>query len=141
MENRKTSFFIRQTLVFAVIFFAFIAVLATLWVKEHFFIQHFGQILYHLRFPLLNIGEELPLSFAKFCLPPALFAALLVVFITRKKARTQGIATLAVVLICAIFINQQLKIVDFLKAQSERSDLYEKHYRAFSLTPPPLHNI
>lgn len=137
MENQKVFSFFRQGFVFVVIFFALVAVLATLWVKEHFFIQHFGQILYHLRFPLLNIGEELPLSFAKFCLPPALLAALLLVFLTRKKATIQGVATLAVVFVCAIFINQQLQIADFFKAQSERSDLYEKHYRTFSLTPPP----
>ena len=137
MENRKILTAFRQILVFAAVFVAITALLASFWVKEHFFIQHFGQIIYHLRFPLLNSGEELPRSFATFCLPGAFLIAFLLVFLTQKKAKIQGFSAVLVIIFCAAVINSKLQIVDFFKAQSARSDLYEKHYRAFSLKEIP----
>lgn len=133
MEKR----IIKKVFIFILFFILFLIVFACFWIGQNFYIQHLGQILFHLNYPLLNIiGDDLPKSFIQFCFPPAFLLALLFCILF-KKTKSIVYSFLILLLGTVYVMNHYLKISDFIKNQMDFSNLYELHYQS----PPSFENL
>ena len=127
--------------IFALIFIGGVVLFSAYFVKDTFGGVGFEQILFHLRFPLLDNNVPFVGKFINKVIIPALACAFVITFpqITLKiltqfyaflKKATLGKLTFAFVLfaLCVNVTNNKLKITRYLKTQTEFSNLYETHY-------------
>ncbi len=132
--------------IFALIFIGGVVLFGAYFVKDTFGSVGFEQILFHLRFPLLDNNVPFVGKFVNKVIIPALACAFVITFpqITLKiltqfytflKKATLGKLTFAFVLfaLCVNVTNNKLKITRYLKTQTEFSNLYETHYKAFDI--------
>ena len=128
--------------IFALIFIGGVVLFGAYFVRETFGGVGFEQILFHLRFPLLDNNVPFVGKFVNKVIIPALACAFVITFpqITLKiltqfyaflKKATLGKLTFAFVLfaLCVNVTNNKLKITRYLKTQTEFSNLYETHYK------------
>ncbi|MGX2982027.1 hypothetical protein [Helicobacter sp. 23-1045] len=144
MEKRRILNVTIFTLVFALIFIGGVILFSSYFVKDIFGKVDFGQILFHLQFPLLDNNTPFVGAFVKKVILPALACAFVITFpqITLKiltqfyaflKRATLGKLAFAFALfaLCLNITNNKLKITHYLKTQTEFSNLYETHYKPF----------
>lgn len=130
--------------VFGLVFIGGVVLFGAYWVKSAFGAVDFSQILFHLRFPLLDNNTPFVGKFLGQVLLPAFACAFLITFpqITLKvitlfyawlKKATFGKVAFAFVLfaLCLNITNNKLKITRYLKTQETYSNLYETHYKPF----------
>ncbi len=133
----------KNIVAFLAFFGVLLALVISFWVKQNFTLQHFGQVLFHLTFPLVEMGEDIPKSFLLFCLPPSFLLSFLMVFFLRQKTKMIVLCWGGLFFLSVYCINHNLKITDYLQSQREFSLLYETHYQ-FPQTPPlkePARNL
>ncbi|MGX3011101.1 hypothetical protein ACWIUD_06005 [Helicobacter sp. 23-1044] len=148
MEKRRILNVAIFTLVFALIFIGGVILFSSYFVKDIFGKVDFGQILFHLQFPLLDNNTPFVGAFVKKVILPAIACAFVITFpqITLKiiinfatkfyaflKKATLGKLAFAFALfaLCLNITNNKLKITRYLKTQTEFSNLYEAHYKPF----------
>lgn len=128
--------------IFTLIFIGGVVLFSAYFVRETFGGVGFEQILFHLRFPLLDNNVPFVGKFVNKVIIPALACAFVITFpqITLKiltqfytflKKATLGKLAFAFVLfaLCVNVTNNKLKITRYLKTQTEFSNLYEAHYK------------
>lgn len=132
---------------FGLIFIGGIVLFSAYWVKNAFGSVNFSQILFHLRFPLLDnntpfvgkfLGQVLLPAFACafFITFPQIVLKVITLFYVWLKKATISKVVFAFVLfaLCLNVTNNKLKITHYLKTQESYSNLYEKHYQPFDST-------
>ena len=139
--------------VFVLCFSGGVVLFGAYFIVRHFGTVDFGQILFHLRFPLLDGDTPFVAAFVKTVLAPSLVLSLCLAFpleiyrfvrfrflpfslkiyaFLSKRATISKLAFgIALFALCLNATNNKLKITRYLKAQESYSTLYEKHYKAF----------
>ena len=133
--------------VFGLIFIGAVVLFSAYWIKNAFGAVDFSQILFHLRFPLVDndtpfvgkfLGQVLLPAFAcAFLITfPQLVLKIITLFYAWLKKATIGKVAFAFVLfaLCLNVTNNKLKITRYLKTQDTYSNLYENHYKPFDST-------
>ena len=144
--------------VFVLCFSGGVVFFGTYFIVRYFGVVDFGQILFHLRFPLLDGDTPFVAAFVKTVLAPSLVLSLCLAFpleiyrfvryyflpkfiafslkiyaFLSKRATISKLAFgIALFALCLNATNNKLKITRYLKAQESYSTLYEKHYKAFN---------
>ncbi len=140
-------------IVFALLFSGGVVLFGAYFVVRYFGVVDFGQILFHLRFPLLDGDTPFVSDFAKSVILPSFAVALCLAFphqiyrfvryhflpfslkiyaFLSKRATISKLALgIALFALCLNVANNKLKITRYLKTQVAYSTLYEQHYKAF----------
>ena len=120
-----------QGVIFALCFILFILAFSADWLKMNFMHINIEQVLFHLRFPLLNKSTPFIKEFCIEVLFPSVVFAILVVLI--RKALWQIVAITAIFVASLCIANDRLQIVAYLKQKNNVSTLYENHYKPFDI--------
>lgn len=156
MKNRIIGFLAQNwanLIVFVLCFLGGVVILSSYWITKHFEVRDFGQILFHLRFPLLGNGVPLVGSYLisvvlisviiAFCIAwMQLTAKILSKFYSycvrafdrfgdRKTKVFKVALSLALFVLCVNVVVNRFKVKDYLYTQTQYSQLYENHYKPF----------
>lgn len=156
MKNRIIGFLAQNwanLIVFVLCFLGGVVILSSYWITKHFEVSDFGQILFHLRFPLLGNGVPLVGSYLisvvlasaiiAFCIAwMQLTAKILSKFYSccvrafdrfgnGKTKAFKIVLSLALFVLCVNVVVNRFKIKDYLHTQTQYSQLYENHYKPF----------
>lgn len=119
------------------------------WLVKTFGVVDFGQILFHLRFPLLDENTPFFDSFIGKVILPSFAISLFIAypefalkflkffygFVLSQKAKVaKFVFALALFALCLNVTNNKLKITRYLSTQETYSTLYEEHYKPFDIT-------
>ena len=154
----KFGKFFANLSVFALVFAGLFVLFGAYWIKRNFEVSDFGQILFHLRFPLLGNGVPMITSFCVGVILPSVFIAFFVAwgrlvvgfwcekilpkirslavyaFITKRSLIFKCVFALAIFALCVNMTVNKLRIKDYLRTQMQFSQLYEKHYKPFDMS-------
>lgn len=154
MKNRILGF-LKQNwanlIVFALCFLGSVVILSSYWITKYFEVRDFGQIVFHLRFPLLGNGVPLVGSYLfsvvfvsaiiAFCIAWMRVAVkILAYFYTCAikafdrfgNAKTKAFKiflSIALFALCVNVVVNRFKIKDYLHTQTQYSQIYENHYK------------
>ena len=143
--------------VFALCFSGALVMFGAYWVAKTFGTTDFAQIVFHLRFPLLDSNTPFVASFVAKVIMPSLALSFFIAFTARcvkflrwfyevivlkffygfvlsQKAKVAKFAF--ALALCALFLNitnNKLKITRYFNTQETYSTLYEEHYKAFDM--------
>ncbi len=156
MKNRIIGFLAQNwsnLIVFVLCFLGGVVILSSYWITKHFEVSDFGQILFHLRFPLLGNGVPLVGSYLfsvvltsaiiAFCIAwMQLTAKILAKFYSccvrafdrfgnRKTKAFKVILSLALFALCVNVVVNRFKVKDYLHTKTQYSQLYENHCKPF----------
>lgn len=140
-------------IVFVIVFCGAFLLLASQWIKSNFETSDFGIILFHLRFPLLGNGVPLVASFIfkvvcaslliAFCVSYTKLAISFIRFAynistnligkisTSKLTTFKVVFSIALFALCANIVVNRFHIKDYVRTQTQYSQLYENHYKPF----------
>ena len=136
--------------VFSAVFIGIALLFASTWLKKTFEIEHFSQIVFHLKFPVANAGGSgLVHDFFLKSILPATFIALLITFSRQTWAvlvflfrpmlcffqkHASGTRLVLAVVMLGLSVNivvNKWEIKDYFKEQKNISTFYETHYKPF----------
>ena len=161
MKNLTTKIanFLKQNwvnlIVFILCFFGGVVLFSAYWIAKHFEVKDFGVLLFHLRFPLLGNGVPLVGSYLlnvvfvsfiiAFCLAwmrqsarllAVLYGYMVMIFDKISTFKFNILKVFLSLILFALCINitiNKFRIKDYLRTQTQYSQLYEKHYKSFDL--------
>lgn len=128
---KKSLKIIAQCGVFVFCALCFTLAFSADWLKLHFMNVGIEQILFHLRFPLIDKSTPYISNFCIEVLLPSLGLALLVIYLRKTLQIVLG----AIICMASIYIvESKFEVLAYLEQRKIVSNLYENHYKKFDFT-------